>query len=270
MHVADMAVTLDGLTWDDFEAIVQMKGDRRSPRLLYSEGSLTLVGASPHQGESYDDISEMAVTLDDLSWEDFSKFVTLIGDRSGPRIRYQQGSLTLVSPSQPHERCADRLDHVVKTVCMELRIVYQATGSTLMRRDDLEHGIMGDKTYYIAHEPQVRGKVEVDLNVDPPPDLAIEVEITNPAAGAIATWQNLGAPELWVYYGRRGALSILHLNDQGRYVEATSSRAFPFLTTAEVRDWVAQELPEPGGEWERRFSEWVRNELARRRGPAQG
>ena len=43
---------------------------------------------------------------------------------------------------------------------------------TTFRREDLEKGLEPDQCYYITNEPKIRGKLELDLSVDPPPDLA--------------------------------------------------------------------------------------------------
>jgi Uma2 family endonuclease len=207
---------------------------------------------------------DMAVTMVDIGWDGFETIARMREDRSGPRLIYAHGSLTLVSPSHEHEHGSDRLDRIVMAVCSELRIPCHPAASTLYRRQDLDHGIEGDKTYYVAHEGAVRGKKAIDLNVEPPPDLAIEVQITHPAEHAVETWRALGVPEVWVYDGRRHSLKILHLDEGGLYAEAQASRAFPFLVIGEILAWVEQPEDEPESWWEGRLREWVRDELARR------
>lgn len=207
---------------------------------------------------------DMAVTLPGIGWDGFEAIARMKGDRSRPRLLYRQGSLTLVSPSQLHEQDEDRLDSVVKAVCCELAIPCTPTGATLFRRRDLDRGIEGDRTYYLANEPVARRDREIDLNVDPPPDLAIEVEVTHPAAEAVEIWRRLGVPEVWAHQARQPVLKILHLDDQGRYVESPTSRALPFLTAAEILRWVARPRDEPESYWEIRLRRWVRDELAPR------
>lgn len=208
---------------------------------------------------------EMVVEFPSIGWEDFEALVRMKGDRRHPRILYSQGDLTLVSPSQIHEQGADRLDTMVKALCSELDIPCTAMGATLFRRRDLKEGIEGDRTYYLANEPAIRGKI-VDLNVDPPPDLAIEVEYTHPAGKAVEIWRRLGVPEVWVHQAHRSALRFLQLDEHGQYSETSVSPAFPFLTADEILGWIEQPMNEPGSRWERRLRQWVRDVLAQRIG----
>ncbi|WP_422928025.1 Uma2 family endonuclease [Singulisphaera sp. PoT] len=207
------------------------------------------------------------VTHLDVGPGGIDRFLDLVADRRSPLIKYRRGSLTLVSPSRAHERGAERLDGLIKAICAELDIDYQATATTLYRRPDRDSGIVADKTYYLAHEPDVR-EVEgsIDLAINPPPDLAIEVVVTHDPAKSLAICQELGIPEVWVYWLKRGVLEFLSLDPEGRYEPTPASRSFPFLPAAEVLPWLQTGEAEPDNRWERRLRLWVRTELAPRRG----
>lgn len=219
----------------------------------------------PAAGEAVSpDSLDHAVTLVDLNWDNFETFVAIKGERGRPRLIYNQGRLTLVSPSQSHEEGIDLIDILIKEVCVGLRIPYKAIRQTLLRRQDLDRGVEGDGTYYIANAPVIRHVKEVDLNINPPPDLAVEVEVSHPATEALAVWQHFGVPEVWVYNGRKGSLSIRLLNEDGQYVESEVSRAFPFLKGREILEWITQEADESQTDWQIRLREWVRDDLSRR------
>jgi Uma2 family endonuclease len=194
-------------------------------------------------------------------------YLKLVGDSHGPLIKYRDGSLTLVSPSHRHERGADRLDDLIKAVCDELGIDSRATASTLFRRAGFDHGIEADKTYYIEHEPDVRAVAgEIDLARYPPPDLAVEVVVTHDPSKSLAICQELGVPEVWVYRVKRGSVEFLHRDAQGPYAPAPASRAFPFLTPADVLPWLEALAEEPDRAWRGRLRAWVRDVLGPRRG----
>ena len=252
------AVTLLDIGWEGFEAIAAIKGDRKYPRLIYADGCLTLVSPSLDEESS-------SVTLLDIGWEGFEAVAAMKGDRKYPRLIYAEGSLTLVSPSSAHERGGDRLDQFIKIICYELGVAYEATGATRYRRKDLERGIEGDKTYYIANEAVIsENQEEVDLNVDPPPDLAIEVELTHPARDGVEIWRQLGVPEVWVHRPRRPSLTFLLLDPGRAYVESDTSRSFPFLSPSDVLGWIVPTKGERTLDWERRLRAWVRDELGPR------
>jgi Uma2 family endonuclease len=182
-------------------------------------------------------------------------------------IKYHEGSLTLVSPSRKHERGSDRLDDLIKAVCDGLGIDCHATASTLYRRPGMDHGIEADKSYYIANEPAVRDieEDEIDLAVYPHPDLMIEAVATHEVKKSLVICRGLGVPEVWVYRVRRRSLEFLHLDAQGQYQAAKASRAFPFLTPADVLPWIAPTAGESDRAWRSRLRDWVRDELAPRR-----
>ncbi|HEU5115278.1 MAG TPA: Uma2 family endonuclease [Isosphaeraceae bacterium] len=205
-----------------------------------------------------------AVTLRDLTWSDFEAITTIKGDRGRPRLIYNQGSLTLVSPSQAHEEGIDLIDTLIKEICVGLRIPYKAIRQTLLRRQDLDRGIEGDGTYYITNEPVVRSITRIDLDTEPPPDLAVESEITHPATEALAVWQHFGVPEVWVFNGRKKSLTIRLLDDKRVYVESQTSRSFPFLSVQEILAWVIETKDESQTDWQIRLRDWVRDELSKR------
>src|SRR5205823_4749517 len=124
-----------------------------------------------------------------------------------------------------------------------------------------------DESYYIANEPAVRGieEDEIDLTVYPPPDLVIEAVATHEPRKSLIICRELGVPEVWVYRVRRRSLESLDLDVQGQYQAAKASRAFPFLTPADVLPWIAPTAGEPDRVWRSRLRDWVRDELAPRR-----
>jgi Uma2 family endonuclease len=210
---------------------------------------------------------DMVITLN-VEDGGLDRYLELVGDRRGPRIKYRQGSLTLVSPTYGHERAIQYLDDLITAVCFELNIDYHATRSTLFRPPKRESGIEADASYYIANEPAVRGVTEdIDLTVTPPPDLALEVIVSHGPAQALAIYQELGVPEVWVYWAKKRKLEFLQLDEQGEYHPGKVSRSFPFLTPEDVLPWAEPSEGEPDIQRERRLRAWVRDVLAPRHGP---
>ena len=127
---------------------------------------------------------------------------------------------------------------------------------------DLRRGVERDKSYYFANEGRVRGKKQIDLRIDPPPDLVIEAVYTHDATASIEVWRRFGVPEVWVCDA--AGLRILLRQAKGRYAESESSLIYPFVTKAEIFEWVTRSPATPELEWRRELRQWVQDVLVPR------
>ena len=166
------------------------------------------------------------VFLRNVSWDLYTQ---LRDDPERDRVRmtYDDGVLELMSPSGPHERLNRTLQGLVETWCEVHRIPYANFGSTTYRKQRAKAGLEPDTCFYIQHEAEVRNHEEVDLTRDPPPDLALEVDIRSNSQGRMPIYARLGVPEVW----RLGAdsLRMYQLTDARKYDEIPSSLALPGL-----------------------------------------
>jgi Uma2 family endonuclease len=202
---------------------------------------------------------DQCVVLRGLDWAGYKTMLRLRGERGVPRMTYLDGNLWLMSPLFSHERLAERLGFFVMEVVVGLEIPCIPAGHTTFRRKKKRGGVEGDKTFYLANEERIRGKKDIDLRVDPPPDLAIEAVYTNSATPAIAVWRRLRVPEVWAC--DEDCLRILVLQANGRYLESEASLAFPFLTAAEAFGWASRPQMASETEWLREVRRWVRETL---------
>ncbi len=101
-----------------------------------------------------------------------------------------------------------------------------------MGKSGLAAGKEPDACFYLVNEPLARGLREIDLEIHPPPDLAIEIELTNPLSDALRVYAALGVPEVWRCGG--DTLRFLHLQADGTYLEREVSRNFPDLHVHDV------------------------------------
>jgi Uma2 family endonuclease len=203
------------------------------------------------------------VVLRDVDWAGYEAILEIRGERSTPRMVYLDGSLFLVSPSYPHERIAERIGLFIVVVVEELDIPCITSGHTTFRRGAKKGGVEGDKTYYLASEAKVRGKDDIDLEVDPPPDLAVEAVWTHKAEAAVEVYRRLGVPEVWIADG--DALTILALQPSGNYDAVESSRALP-VSAAEIHEWVAGRTEDHDTAWAKAVRRWAREVVAPRLG----
>lgn len=169
---------------------------------------------------------EQHLLLEDVSWEFYEHLLHEIGDRP-LRVTFDGGSLEVMSPLNEHETWKTWIGFMVEALSVELDIPIRPLGSSTFRRKDLLKGLEPDECYYVQHAPDLAGKAQVDLAVDPPPDLAIEIEVTRRSIKRHPIYSALGIPELWTFGKSR--LRVFHLSHGGKYREATTSKAFPFL-----------------------------------------
>jgi Uma2 family endonuclease len=93
-----------------------------------------------------------------------------------------------------------------------------------------------DSCYYIANEPEVRGKTKLDFTQDPPPDLAVEIDITNSSLNQLALYATLGVGEVWRYDGN---VLIFYQLQSDKYEIADRSPTFPNLSPDRVLEFLA-------------------------------
>lgn len=123
----------------------------------------------------------------------------------------------------------------------------------------MQNGIEPDQCFYIQNEAKIRGKREIDLNVDPPPDLAVEIDNTSDSRLRFNSYQGLGVSELWRYDGE-----VLYINllQQGKYIQSSISRNFPKIPIIDVIPQFIEMSKTTGrNPTLRSFRNWVREQL---------
>ncbi|NHC33725.1 Uma2 family endonuclease [Scytonema millei] len=171
------------------------------------------------------------VTLRNISWDDFEQILAELGDRRASRIAYYQGMLEIMVPLAGHESGKENIGDLVKVLLEELDIEFASLGSTTFKRQVINAGVEPDACFYIQNEAVIRGKERIDLNFDPPPDLAIEIDFTSNSEIKKNSYAALGVPELWVYNGRSLNLYVLQ---ERQYVATEQSQVFPNLPIVEA------------------------------------
>jgi Uma2 family endonuclease len=184
---------------------------------------------------------ERRVVLENVSWSTFQALMADLGPHRG-RIAYDRGTLEIMSPSKKHERLKSLLGRFIEVFTEERDLEVQATGSVTLQREDLARGVEADESYYILNERLVRDREDLDLVEDPPPDLAVEVEVSRSFVNRRGICAALGVPEVWRYDGK--SLQVHRLREDGRYRRAKRSsalRGFPIEEAARLlREWTSR------------------------------
>jgi len=172
--------------------------------------------------------AETRTLLENVRWE---TYVELSEQRRGsvPRMTYFEGMLELMNPRRQHENIGRIIGRMVETYSEVHAIEIQSVASTTFKRKEIKKGFEADESYYVQHAEQIRVKEEVDLRVDPPPDLVIEVEITTSAIPKMVLFAEMGVPEVWRHDGEQLAMYRLTGTE---YQAINESMALPGLTIA--------------------------------------
>lgn len=199
--------------------------------------------------------SEQRFFMAGTDWQTYQSVLTAFGNRQ-IRVTYDRGKLELMSPSDVHERFKKLIDRLLAALSEELNIPLRSQGSTTFNNESIDRGLEPDECYYIQNEHRVRGRDEIDLAVDPPPDLALEIDITSSSINRMEIYAALGVPEVWRYDGN--VLQVYQLESDGGYSETDQSLAFPSIPPAEIARHLTKRNELDETSWIREFRIWVR------------
>lgn len=195
--------------------------------------------------------------LEDVSWQQLESIFAELGESRAARLSYSNGLLEIMVPLPEHEKAKETIGDLVKILLEEQRIAFESLGSTTLKNEHMTQAVEPDACFYIQNQAAVIGKNRLDMSVDPPPDLAIEIDLSSRTP--LENYQMLGVPELWRY--RRQGLQINTLQ-AGRYVESDSSLAFPDIPIIElVNRYVQQSHVAGRTQAIQGFRSWVRENL---------
>ncbi|MBC6418647.1 MAG: Uma2 family endonuclease [Prochloron sp. SP5CPC1] len=178
------------------------------------------------------------IPLRGVSWSTYQALMREVGENRLWRIAYDRGVLEIQMPLLQHEEPKRLLESLIEAIVDELEIELRSLGSLILERPDLKRAIEPDSCFYIQNEARVRGKDEINLAVDPPPDLAIESDYTNSSLNKFTIYGSLGIKELWRY--SEGSLEVYLLKESGEYEKTDQSLVFPFLPLREVPEFMEQ------------------------------
>lgn len=169
------------------------------------------------------------VTLHPASWQEFEEILAQLGERRSSRIAYANGIIEIMVPLPEHERSKVLMADLVKILLKVQKRRWEPLGSTTFKREGMAAGIEPDDCFYIQNYQAVIGKNRIDLSVDPPPDLALEIDVTSKTE--LDAYAALGVPEVWIYEDDKLKINVLR---EGKYAESEMSLIFPDLAVVDI------------------------------------
>lgn len=195
------------------------------------------------------------MVLFDISWRTYEALLLDHLDSPWPRFVYDEGTLEIMTPSSKHDRLVHFMQRFIDVVAEEWDLDVVNVGHGTMRRAELKKGFEADASIYLQNAERVRSKDEIDLNVDPPPDLVIEVEMSRSALKKLAIYAQFGVPEVWRC--DEGQVTF-HILRGEAYLESSSSLVLPGVTTATLLEFVHAARQQKYVDWVRSVREWAK------------
>ena len=171
------------------------------------------------------------VILRHISWQTYQSLIQDFEQEPAMRLTYDRGNLEIRMPLDPHETYKKLLGRFVEAATEEVGLEIRSLGSLSCNREDLAKGLEPDQCYYIQNEALVRGIEQIDLSQFPPPDLAIEIDITSSSLDRFSIYADSRIPELWRYNGQ---LLTIHVLQGNQYDLSDRSIALPLLQAEAV------------------------------------
>jgi Uma2 family endonuclease len=204
------------------------------------------------------DITESPLrVLTNVSWSTYESMLKELEDSSSPHLTYDRGVLEIMSPTAKHEKVSRSIDLFINLVAAEVGADVATFGSTTYKREDLMLGFEPDSCFYIQNELKIRGKDRIDLKIDPPPDIVVEIDITHSTINKRAIFASFGVPEVWRYDGNKLEILVWEASD---YVVSERSRALPVLSTAIVNRFILESLDGSRREWMMKVRAWAQQQ----------
>ncbi len=199
---------------------------------------------------------EPHIFLSGVTWEGYEAFVRGIGAQRSLRITFDRGDMELMTISGRHDFYKHVLRRLVEILTFELDVPVRGYGSATLQRKDIERAIEADEWFYLESEHAVRGKLDLDMMQDPPPDLAIEIEISRSLLSRMPVYAAMKVPELWRFDGETLTAHVLAAD--GNYQHVERSPTFPNVPLEELVRFVHMAVSMSENDLVRAFRDWVR------------
>ncbi len=197
---------------------------------------------------------DTVVTFHNVSWEKYEDLLERVGEASGLRISYNEGTMQVMTLSSEHEAYAEFIGGMLRILSMRSRINICFFGSATIRKKSRRKGKEPDGCFYVQTTALIGNRVQLDFEKDPPPDVTVEIDIHHASRDMFAIYAGLGIPEVWRYDTKQ---LTIHLLRGSRYVKANVSQALPMLTSAILTEFLTRRRQDGEFQAMLAFDEWL-------------
>ncbi len=198
-------------------------------------------------------VGEKRVVFHSFDWQRFQAIREMLGHDRNTRLTYNQGLLEITMPLEIHEFSARLIERFILILVVELGMKLKTMGSTTLDKEVLDRSAEPDNAYYIQNQPLVAGR-DIDLEIDPSPDLVVEVDITHTDVDKLRLYAAMSVAEFCRYNGETWRIYSLQDDD---YEEVDVSPTFERVPKAKLYEFLAAARKDEV-EAEQSFRQWVR------------
>ncbi len=206
-----------------------------------------------------------------VPWEVYDSLSDAIGEDLHVRLAYDGKDLEIMTTGNVHENLKESVGKLVHAVASWSRIRHVSCGETTWKSAAAERGLQADLSYCFDPEKvrtarEALGRGSMDPADYPWPDLAVEIDVSNPQIDRPSIYAALRVAEIWRIARDRKPV-IEHLQPDGSYAPVQASRFLP-LTADEIHELLTAEDIAREEDWYRRLNEWAMGRY--REGPGEG
>jgi Uma2 family endonuclease len=178
-----------------------------------------------------------AVRISNVSWDDYEKLTEVFAERPALRLTYDNEELEIMVPSLGHDFGDRFLADLVPVLTRAFKLPYRPGGSVTMKLKKKLKGIEGDDVFWLANAARLAGVTDLDLTIHPPPDLAIEVDVSHSSMNRLRIYAKIRVPEVWRL---DGDTLTFHVLVGKKYEVRSHSLTFPLVTPDDLMVFVKQ------------------------------
>ncbi|MCI0699608.1 MAG: Uma2 family endonuclease [Planctomycetia bacterium] len=178
-----------------------------------------------------------SVVIPFVDWETYEALLKVFDERPRLRLTYDRGDLEIMVTSQEHEGDSAFLAQMIAVLAREFKFQMRSGGSGTIKRKRMKKGLEPDKCFWLANAAKILGVKQLDLSVHPPPDLAIEVDVSRSSMNRLRIYAALGVAEVWRLDGDE--LHFYALSGK-TYNEVPTSPTFAGITPSDLMTFVKQ------------------------------
>ena len=201
--------------------------------------------------------ADSLLTLRHVAWHEYEALLDQVGEASGLRISYDNGTLQVMTLSSEHENYVEFIRGMVRLLSVRLRINIRSFGSTTMKTQQRAKGTEPDACFYVQSVAAIGNRVQLDFATDPPPDVSVEVDLHHQSLNKFPIYAALGVPEVWRYDGQQ---LTIHLLQESDYVAAPQSQALPLLSAQLLTEFLTRVREDGDFQASLAFDEWLQSQ----------